>query len=960
MAGSNPFENILSILNVKNPETIACSTSDLHKAATRGDVGLLRKCLEQGEVDINLEDELGNTPLYMATTKGHRTAVDILLQNGAAVNDTSCSPLFEVKDAHIANALVQAGGRLGDRDAQGNTPLHRAVTREDTELVYCFIELGADTNARNATGNTPLHNACQHKKDGPVCEMITRLIQTGVTVNTKDKVGKTPLHHACESFSMFESISILIKHGAALDIHDGKGYCPIHYLIEGFLPTSTEEETEFVSKLDVLLSSSDAINLTTKTGLSSVHIAASAGLCIVIKHLVQRGCDIRCQDGRGKNALHVVASAKEERNNVHTTQTLISCGCDVECSDFWGSTPLHEAIANDKFDVVELLVNNGADVEARDNIGTSTLHIAAAKCSSAIPLLLSKGATVNATNKYLSAPLHFAAWTDSWSAVETLIRHGADQEMKDVSGCTPLNTALFTHSESVAEILKRDDCSTSVKAFSNVANKLMSKTDFDNLFLEDGKITRTDKDITSFCKRVFNTHGVGQVLFEDEARDIQSAVENIAENIVQKLAELDPKFKATLLRAGSSSEGTKTKFPNEFDFMFCLKQFSENTYPTFQATDEMRSMDSVSLVNRTSTSATLGDLLQDTEFTEKCATVSDYIEIHVHDTVGTEQLLDLSVEDSRQIPCYMMYHQFGQLLTNILLGNNFPKHPNLLIKEVTIEPALSLQWRGSRYKMMDIIVDLVPAIQLPCWPEKIRRDCNLLTPDILQIPGMAVSKMVGDVAEDLWRCSMSLQETAIFRKLQPCVRNSYTVAKALLNSTVVCPLGKEEETEETAFIREFQVQSMTDSEDGVFVTVAEKAIPSYFLKMMFLLSLEDKAKREGLGSVYESDPQTDVCGALTTINEQNTDPDKSSPPVKRKKNTLSYGPAEVRNIQRTAGEIDIDLVRDIYHRCEACLCEGKVPSFFNPRQDVLGSRGEEHRMQLALNYVKFINKLLDD
>ncbi|XP_069138639.1 uncharacterized protein [Argopecten irradians] len=966
MAGNNQFQGLFKLLHQNTPESIACATSDLHKAATTGDLSLLQACLEKDDVNINLEDERGNTPLFMATLKGHRTAVDMLLQKGAAVNDTSCSPIHYARDIHIAKALVEAGVRIGDRNFQGDSPLHRAVAREDNEVVFFFIEQRADTSAKNAEGATPLHSSCQHKIDGPICEVIRKLIAAGADVNVKDKAGKTPLHHACECLSMFDSIAILLKHGADLRMHDMKGYCPIHYLISTFLSSNTDNEHDFINKLDMMLTNQETINLKTLTGLNALHIAASFGLCIVIKHLVQKGCDILCQDGRGKSVLHLVSSVKEERNVIETIQTLISCGSNVNCCDFWGYTPLHEAIANGKRDVIEILLSNGADIQLPDNNGTTALHLAAASCHEALPLLLSRGATVNATNKYLSTPLHFSAWAGSMLAVETLIKSGANQKMKDLSEYTPHDTAVFTCSE-VAEILESEKTSHPVKAFSNYANKYMSKNDFENLVCTDENVVRVHSDFAHFCNIVFQTPRVGHVVFRDEAQEIQSAVESVAENIAKQVAELDPIFKSTVLRAGSSSENTKTKFPNEFDFMFCLEEFSNNTYPELQERDEARVLGSEPFSKRTSAGGRIGDLVNDLELIEEHVTVSDYTKIYVKDTVDAEPLLDLSERDSRLVPCYMMFHRFSQLLTRVLLGENFPKHPNLLIQEVTLEPALLLQWRGSVYKVLDINVDLVPAIRLPCWPEKIRRDYKLLTSDILSIPGMAVSKMAGESFEDLWRCSMSLQETAIFRKLRPHIRNSYTTAKAFLNSNMICPVAIEEETEETAFIRQFaSMPSMDDSDDAVFITSAESAIPSYFLKMMFLFSLEDKVEKEGLESVYAIDSQmssssnAEECVTVIYERKSNTDHGSCSPPSKRKRPSYSYGPAEVRNMQQDSTDIDINLVREIYRRCEVCLSERKVPSFFNPNQNVLGSRAEELRLEIALNYVKFINKLIKD
>ncbi|XP_021348411.1 uncharacterized protein LOC110447195 [Mizuhopecten yessoensis] len=967
MEGHTPFKDIFEMLEERTDDSIACRTSDLHKAATLGDIDLLKRCIEEENADVNLPDDAGNTPLCMATQNSHGAVVDILLQHGAAVNAIEDGPLLRVRDVSIAKTLVRAGGDLEIRDEQENTPLHSAVMRSDQDVINYFIEIGADLNAQNVQGLSPLHEACKHQTDNLICDVIARLLKDGALVNMKDKAGKTPLHHACECSDMYTSIAIIVKHGGMLDDQDRKGYCPVHYMIETFIPTDTFTEEDFVGKLDCLLTNSKTMNLSTVTGQSALHIATSEGLCVVIKHLVQRGCDVRCQDGRGKGLLHV-ASGKESRNSVNTIQTLISCGCDVDCCDFWGCTPLHEAVANGNPDIAQVLVDNAADIESRDCNGASVLHIAAANCSDAVPFLLGKGASVNATDKYLSTPLHFSAWADSWSATQSLIDHGADQKMKDVLGCIPRDTAVLRCAEVISILESGDENKgSSIKTFSAYANDLLSADEFNCLLEKDDKIARSVQDIGQFCDSVIQTPGVGCVMFEDEARDIQNAVEEVAQHISKKLAELDPNFKATLLRAGSSSEGTKTRYPDEYDFMFCLEEFSEKTYPTFQEEDTPTFVSQSTA--GTDATATIGERLGNIPLTTITANIADYVMIHVKDEVNTGTVLDLTVGDSRQIPCYLMYDVFSQLLKKILLSSSFPKHPNLLIQEVTVEPALSLQWRGSRYKILDINVDLVPAIRLPCWPEQIRRDYKLVTPDILMIPGMAVSKTPTNASEELWRSSMSLQETAIFRKLKPRVRNSYTTAKSLLNSSVVCPLGSVEETEDTALLRQSPyVTTLSDSEEVTFIATAGDVVPSYYLKMMFLFALEDKVEREGLESVYDTDTLNEKAQhVFHGKNEANSeravrdvDPESPSPPIKRKRLGYVYGPAEERNVQTIERDIDIDLIRDIYRRCEACLLEDKIPSFFNPKQDVIGSKRETYGVEMALNYVRFINALLDD
>lgn len=280
-----------------------------------------------------------------------------------------------------------------------------------------------------------------------------------------------------------------------------------------------------------------------------------------------------------------------------------------------------------------------------------------------------------------------------------------------------------------------------------------------------------------------------------------------------------------------------------------------------------------------------------------------------------------------------MYIYFSQMLTNILLSSSFPKNPNLFIKEVTIDPAILLEWRGCRFKLLEIHVDVVPAIRLPYWPEKTYRNRRLFTTDILTIPCLAVPKMAS-VHEYLWRCSMSLQETAIFRKLKPCIRNSYVAAKALVNSKAVCPSVACRDDESIELFR--NTYSLSPDDDVYVTKSAEDVVPTYVLKMMFLFALEDKVASEGLQSVFES------VG-------------KERKPALSK--TANYGPAEQRNIYRRFPEFDVDLVKDIFRRCESCLLDGSVPSFFNPKQNVIDKK-EDGEVKLILSFVQYINKLL--
>lgn len=63
MASSNPFTDFLMKYTT---DYTASSKSDLNKVAVDGDVERVVTLLDGGDVQIDLEDDRGNTPLYMA------------------------------------------------------------------------------------------------------------------------------------------------------------------------------------------------------------------------------------------------------------------------------------------------------------------------------------------------------------------------------------------------------------------------------------------------------------------------------------------------------------------------------------------------------------------------------------------------------------------------------------------------------------------------------------------------------------------------------------------------------------------------------------------------------------------------------------------------------------------------------------------------------------------------------
>ncbi|KAF2181530.1 ankyrin repeat protein, partial [Zopfia rhizophila CBS 207.26] len=82
------------------------------------------------------KDEGGRTPLSMATEKGHREVIQMLLS---------------------------AGSNINNRDSLGQTPLHIAISVGHLEIAIKLISSRADINSPDQDGMTPLRLAFRHK-----------------------------------------------------------------------------------------------------------------------------------------------------------------------------------------------------------------------------------------------------------------------------------------------------------------------------------------------------------------------------------------------------------------------------------------------------------------------------------------------------------------------------------------------------------------------------------------------------------------------------------------------------------------------------------------------------------------------------------------------------------------------------------------------------------------------------
>jgi hypothetical protein len=113
----------------QSPSTGGSPTDTIHEAARHGDLKNIQRHVESS-ADLNEKDPFnGSTPLIIAAAFGR---------------------------TEVAEALIEAGADLDQKNNDGSTALHTAAFFCHTEIVKALLDKGADKSVKNNAGSTAL------------------------------------------------------------------------------------------------------------------------------------------------------------------------------------------------------------------------------------------------------------------------------------------------------------------------------------------------------------------------------------------------------------------------------------------------------------------------------------------------------------------------------------------------------------------------------------------------------------------------------------------------------------------------------------------------------------------------------------------------------------------------------------------------------------------------------------
>mmetsp|Transcript_22308 Transcript_22308/g.50445 ORF Transcript_22308/g.50445 Transcript_22308/m.50445 type:complete len:235 (+) Transcript_22308:45-749(+) len=141
----------------------------------------------------------------------------------------------------VVDILIESKCELNPLDDVGNTPLIYAASRGILNLVNALVAGGADPKATNKNGQTALHKAVIGGHIG----IVRRLIELKLDMDQQDKEGNTPVHFAARTGHLMVFKLLLESKGRVdINNKDGKSPFAYAQEYKALKPLVVKEEAQ--------------------------------------------------------------------------------------------------------------------------------------------------------------------------------------------------------------------------------------------------------------------------------------------------------------------------------------------------------------------------------------------------------------------------------------------------------------------------------------------------------------------------------------------------------------------------------------------------------------------------------------------------------------------------------------------------------------------------------------------
>jgi len=293
--------------------------------------------------------------------------------------------------------------------------------------VRFLLDRGADPNKSGLVASAALENRI---------EIAQLLLGRGA------EAGKA-IHYAAEKGNL-PLVQLLLRYPVDRSLRDDESRTPLHLAA---MCRDYERLHQYCKIVDLLLEQGYSLEDSSSGGRKVIHLAGNRAM---LEHLLNRDADINTPSITGRTPLHQYCGG----NDVEFIRFLLDHGANPNAADKDGTMPIHLAVTRDSAEaktIVEMLLQRGAtlDVFAQAQLGQTDKVLADVKEH---PDLLDKPGGIGGQTL-----LHIAAGRGNLALVQTLVKRGADLELKNRwGGWTPLHSAAGAgHTAVVAYLIQQ-------------------------------------------------------------------------------------------------------------------------------------------------------------------------------------------------------------------------------------------------------------------------------------------------------------------------------------------------------------------------------------------------------------------------------------------------------------------------------------------------------------------------
>ena len=445
--------------------SLQTNNKSLHEAARDGNINAVELVLKE-HVDINIQDENGETALILASKNGHIQVVELLLKEHADIN-------IQNQDGHTAimlaieNVFTQIMELLGEhvdddiQDENAMIALMVASQSSHTRVAELLLKEHADIADIRAkmlmlmlasmNGHTDIVKLLIKDIDVHVQSEDIQLIlmfailygHAEIVEFLKDLVGiqaeKKVTALMCASMNgHLQVVELLLKDNADVNAQEE----------DGFTALMVASENGHTQVVELLLKEHADIKLQTNDGVTALMLASQNGHQKVIELLLKQHIDINHQ---GKDGVTAQMPASQDGHHQLIEHTSIN----NKEKDGW--TALMLASRNGYFQVVELLLKEHADINTQKKDGWTALMLASSYGHfQVVELLLKEHADINTQKKDGWTALMLASLNGHIKIIELLLKEHADINIQKEDGWTALMLASLNGHIQVVELLLKE------------------------------------------------------------------------------------------------------------------------------------------------------------------------------------------------------------------------------------------------------------------------------------------------------------------------------------------------------------------------------------------------------------------------------------------------------------------------------------------------------------------------